>query len=151
VSLAALALTGLACAGPSPGPASSPAPAPARVAAAPGKPLPAVQLALAFRPDRFRPGEEVDLEATVAALADIARVRITLRLPPEIRLAGSPAWWEGPVPAGARRTLAFRVVVARTGRLELGATAEVLDGPYAGQVSGAVLSLDAAAGEVRWR
>ncbi len=140
-------LTALACAAPPPGPP----PAAAPVAPAADKPLPAVQLALAIRPEQFRPGEEVDLEATVAALADVERVRVTLRLPPEIRLARGPAWWEGPVSAGARRTLAFRVVVAGPGRLDLGATAEVLDGPYAGQVSGAVLSLEATVGAVRWR
>jgi hypothetical protein len=115
-----------------------------------GKPVPPVQLALAFRPARPRLGEEADLVVSLVALADVPRARVTLRLPPEVRLVtGSPVW-DGALAAGSRRPLTFRVLLAHPGRFDLGARAEVLEGPQAGQVSGAVLYVDATAAEVRW-
>src|SRR2546425_13341003 len=73
-----LCLTVLACAGPA-GRNPWPAAGTASGAVAAGKPAPPVRLALAFRPESPRRGEEVDLELTLHALADLPRVRVKLR------------------------------------------------------------------------
>jgi hypothetical protein len=147
-ALLALTLTVLACAAPGPGP-SPPSPPPVATVAQ-GKPVPAVQLALRFRPERLQLGDEVALELTLSALADVARVRVALRLPPEVRLVAGPSDWEGALAAGARRVLTFPVRLAGAGRFDVGASAEVMEGPYAGQVSGAAVYVDATPGAVRW-
>jgi len=148
-TLVMLALSALACTGPPSGSALSPATSPQPGTVGQSKPGPPVQLALAFRPERPRRGEEVDLELTVRALAALSRVRVVLRVPPEVRLVDGPQVWEGPLAIG-ERALAFRVVLGGPGRFTVGASAEVLEGPYAGQIAGAVLFVDATAEEVRW-
>jgi len=144
-----LCLTVLACAGPG-GRDPWPAAGTASGAVAAGKPAPPVRLALAFRPESPRRGEEVDLELTLHALADLPRVRVKLRLPPEVKLVGGSDAWEAPLTADSRHRLTFRVLLAGRGGFSLGASAEVLEGSYTGQMAGAVLFVDATTEAVRW-
>jgi hypothetical protein len=43
-----------------------------------------------------------------------------------------------------------RLRVVADGRFTLGASAEILEGPHAGQVAGAVIYVDAAGPDLRW-
>jgi hypothetical protein len=117
---------------------------------APGRKAPPVQLALAFGSERLRRDADVDLDLTVTALRSLPRVWIVLRLPSEVRLTGGSPVWEGPLSVDAARRMTVRVRVGGRTRFTLGASAEILEGPYAGQVAGAVLYVDATREEIRW-
>jgi hypothetical protein len=113
------------------------------------KPLPPAEVTLAFRPEVFRRGEEVDLQLTLTTAVALSRVSATLRLPPQIRSGGEATVWEGPLTPGTPRTLTFRVRIAAADRFDLGASVEILEGPYAGQVAGTIVHVDATGPEIR--
>jgi hypothetical protein len=135
-------LTTLACAGPAPTASSALSTA--------GKPVPPVELTLAFPSPPPRRHVETTLDLTLAATTVLPRVRAALRIPPEVRLTDGATVWEGPLsPVTAERTT-VRVVVVGRGRFTLGASARILEGPYAGQVAGTVLYVDATGEDIRW-
>jgi hypothetical protein len=142
--LAALVVVALACA------RAGPSVSPAVAIGAEGKPVPPVQVTLAFRAARLRRGEEVMLDLTLTATSALPRVRAVLRLPAEVRLIEGASAWEGPLNVDAPRRLTVRVQVEGGGRFTLGASAEILEGPYAGQIAGAALDLDATGDDIRW-
>ncbi len=58
--------------------------------------------------------------------------------------------WEAPLTADSRHRLTVRVQLTGRGKFSLGASAEVLEGSYSGQMAGAVLFVDTTAEAVRW-
>ena len=98
------------------------------------------------------PGMQQDtgLDLTVRATSELPQVKVNLRLPAEISLISGSLSWTGTLHAGEERRLAQRVRVVRPGDFTLGASAEILDGPYQGQVAGAVLYIHATPDAVRW-
>jgi hypothetical protein len=117
------------------------------------EPQPAVTIALGFPGVAPRLREPVPLRVSAWSTRAHPRVRLTLRLPPEVvAVTDGPLAWEGRLDSGAEVHLEARVVLTAPGRYRVGATAEVLEGPFAGQVAGAVLHLlvDGDGAGVRW-
>lgn len=114
------------------------------------KKQPPVVLTFALPDETSGMQQDTSVDLTVRATSELPQVKVDLRLPAEISLISGSLSWTGALRAGEERRLAQRIRVVRPGDFTLGASAEILEGPYQGQVAGAVLYIHATPAAVRW-